>query len=181
MTVATRTTTSLAPFLRRSLPTLLLLGGASALLLFTDRTAATRDVPAVAVLQQVSTTLLDDAVEGMLEGLAERGYSDGKTVTIRRYNAEGDLAQANAIAREIAGGAFDLEVGDSAARLPTTRAASSPGTRIRERLEVPTGCPLGFQVESTPITPRRSADAAHRAGSRRAGSSRSRSGYRCGR
>ena len=91
-------------FLRRALPTLLLLGGASALLLATDRAGANRTVPAVAVLQQVSTSLLDDAVTGMIEGLADRGYVEGTTVTIRRYNAEGDLAQANAIAREIAGG-----------------------------------------------------------------------------
>ena len=64
----------LAVLLRRSLPTLCLLGGASALLLATDRAGANRSVPAVAVLQQVSTSLLDDAVTGMIEGLAERGY-----------------------------------------------------------------------------------------------------------
>jgi ABC-type uncharacterized transport system substrate-binding protein len=65
-------------FLRQCLPTLALLGGASALLLVTDRGAAARRLPAVAVLQQVSTAVLDDAVRGMIEGLAERGFVDGR-------------------------------------------------------------------------------------------------------
>ena len=86
-------------FIRRWLPMTVLLGGASALLLLTDQASARRSIPAVAVLQQVSTPLLDDAIRGMLDGLAEKGFIDGQTVTIRRYNAEGDLAQANAIAR----------------------------------------------------------------------------------
>jgi ABC-type uncharacterized transport system substrate-binding protein len=116
-----------AVFLRRSLPTLLLLAGASALLLATDRAGATRTVPAVAVLQQVSTSLLDDAVRGMIDGLAERGYVDGETVTIRRYNAEGDLAQANAIAREIAGGPFDLGLTSSTPSLQALATANERG------------------------------------------------------
>ena len=65
----------LAAILRRCLPTLLLLGGASALLLLTDRTRSARTLPAVAVLQQTSSTVLDDAVAGMLAGL---GLSRGK-------------------------------------------------------------------------------------------------------
>ena len=117
----------IAVVLRRSLPTLVLLAGASALLLATDRAGANRTVPAVAVLQQVSTSLLDDAVTGMIEGLAERGYVDGTTVTIRRYNAEGDLAQANAIAREIAGGPFDLALTSSTPSLQALATANDRG------------------------------------------------------
>jgi ABC-type uncharacterized transport system substrate-binding protein len=112
---------------RRALPTVVLLAGASALLLATDRAQATRTVPAVAVLQQVSTTLLDDAVRGMIDGLAERGYVAGKTVVIRRYNAEGDLGQANAIAREIAGGAFDLALTSSTPSLQALATANARG------------------------------------------------------
>jgi ABC-type uncharacterized transport system substrate-binding protein len=115
------------PFLRRALPTLLLLGGASALLLATDRAGAGRTLPAVAVLQQVSTVVLDDTVRGMLEGLAEKGFVDGETVTIRRYNAEGDLAQANAIAREIAGGPFDLALTSSTPSLQALATANERG------------------------------------------------------
>jgi ABC-type uncharacterized transport system substrate-binding protein len=112
---------------RRSLPTLLLLAGASALLLATDRAGARRSLPAVAVLQQVSTAVLDDAVRGMIEGLADRGYVDGKTVNIRRYNAEGDLAQANAIAREIAGGPFDVALTSSTPSLQALATANARG------------------------------------------------------
>jgi putative ABC transport system substrate-binding protein len=119
--------TPIASFLRRALPTLLLLGGASALLLATDRATAKRSLPAVAVLQQVSTGVLDDAVRGMIEGLAEKGFVEGKTVTIRRYNAEGDLAQANAIAREIAGGAFDLALTSSTPSLQALATANERG------------------------------------------------------
>lgn len=118
---------TLMPFLRRALPTLLLLAAASALLLATDRAGANRTLPAVAVLQQVSTAVLDDAVRGMIEGLADRGYVDGKTVTIRRYNAEGDLAQANAIAREIAGGPFDLALTSSTPSLQALATANERG------------------------------------------------------
>lgn len=121
---------ALATFLRRALPTVLLLTGASALLLATDRASARRTLPAVAVLQQVSTAVLDDAVRGMLEGLAEKGFVDGKTVTIRRYNAEGDLAQANAIAREIAGGPFDVALTSSTPSLQALATANARGRVI---------------------------------------------------
>jgi len=117
----------LATLLRRSLPSILLLGGASALLLATDRGASRRRLPAVAVLKHVSTPLLDDAVAGMIEGLAERGFHDGRQVTIRHYNAEGDLPQANAIAREIAGGPFDLAMTSSTPSLQALATANRRG------------------------------------------------------
>jgi ABC-type uncharacterized transport system substrate-binding protein len=156
MTVAARMTPSLTTFLRRALPTLLLLGGASALLLVTDRTAATRKVPAVAVLQQVSTTLLDDAVEGMLEGLSERGYVDGRTVKIRRYNAEGDLAQANAIAREIAGGPFDLALTSSTPSLQALATANARGRvfHVFSAVADPFSAGVGFDRSDPLVHPR---------------------------
>lgn len=104
-----------------------LLAGASGLLLATDKASARRTLPAVAVLQQVSTTNLDDAVRGMVDGLAKRGYVDGRTVTIRRYNAEGDMAQANAIAREIVGGPFDLALTSSTPSLQAMATANERG------------------------------------------------------
>lgn len=113
--------------LRRALPTLLLLAGGSALLLATDRAGARRSMPAVAVLQQVSTTVLDDAVAGMIEGLAEKGRVDGRSVTVRRYNAEGDMAQANAIAREIVGGPFDLVLTSSTPSMQAVATANERG------------------------------------------------------
>mgnify|MGYP006274692823 CR=1 FL=1 len=113
--------------LRRGGPTIALLAGASALLLATDRQSASRPLPAVAVLQQTSSMVLEDAVKGMIAGLAERGWVDGKTVTIRRYNAEGDLAQANAIAREVVGGPFDMVLTSSTPSLQAVATANARG------------------------------------------------------
>jgi len=120
-------TTNALTFLRRAVPTVVLLASASALLLLTDRQSAKRALPAIAVLQQTSSKVLEDAVDGMIEGLAERGWVDGKTVTIRRYNAEGDMAQANAIAREIAGGPFDLVLTSSTPSLQAVATANARG------------------------------------------------------
>ena len=114
-------------FLRRSLPTILLLVGASALLLATDRQSSRRSLPAIAVLQQTSSSVLEDAVKGMIAGLAERGWIDGKTVTIRRYNAEGDISLGNAIAREIVGGPFDLVLTSSTPSLQAVANANAHG------------------------------------------------------
>ncbi|MBM3954656.1 MAG: substrate-binding domain-containing protein [Planctomycetes bacterium] len=141
---------------RHALPTMLLLGGASALLLATDRSRATRTMPAVAVLQQVSTTLLDDAVRGMIDGLAERGYVDGKTVTIRRYNAEGDLGQANAIAREIAGGAFDLALTSSTPSLQALATANARGRvlHVFSAVADPFSAGVGFDRSDPMVHPR---------------------------
>ncbi len=120
-------TTMLLQILRRCLPTLLLLGGASALLLITDRAKSARSQPAIAILQQTSSTVLDDAVAGMIAGLAEKGFEDGKTVTIRRFNAVGDMAQGNAIAREIVGGPYDLVLTSSTPSLQQVATANSHG------------------------------------------------------
>ncbi len=116
--------------LRRCLPTLLLLAGASALLLATDRARSKRSLPAIAVLQQTSSVVLDDAVTGMLAGLAEKGFTDGETVTITRYNAEGDMSQGNAIAREIVGGPFDLVLTSSTPSMQQVATANARG-RVR--------------------------------------------------
>jgi len=118
---------SLSTFLRRAGPTVALLVGSSALLLLTDRQSAERTLPAIAILQQTSSMVLEDAVQGMIAGLAERGFVADQTVTIQRYNAEGDLAQGNAIAREIVGGPFDLVLTSSTPSLQAVATANSRG------------------------------------------------------
>ncbi|MFM7107984.1 MAG: ABC transporter substrate-binding protein [Pirellulales bacterium] len=119
---------------RRWLPLVAVLGGASVLLVVTDRAGGQRSVPAVAVLQQVSTPVLDDAIRGMIDGLADKGFVDGRSVTIRRYNAEGDLAQANAIAREIVGGAFDMALTSSTPSLQALATANERSRAVGHRL-----------------------------------------------
>lgn len=125
---------SLLAAFRRWSPMAVVLAASSALLLATDRATSRRSVPAVAVLQQVSTPVLDDAVRGMVDGLAEKGFVDGTTVTIRRFNAEGDLAQANAIAREIVGGPFDMALTSSTPSLQALATANERGRPAGSRL-----------------------------------------------
>lgn len=112
---------------RRAGPSLALLLGGSVLLLATDRAGSARRMPAIGVLQHTSSVVLDDAVRGMLDGLAERGWRDGETCTIRRYNAEGDVVQANAIAREIAGGPFDVALTSSTPSMQALANANASG------------------------------------------------------
>jgi len=120
--------------IRRWLPLITLLVAASALLLVTDRAAAVRSLPGVAILQQVSTPVLDDAVAGMIDGLAEKGFRDGTTIALRRFNAEGDLAQANAIAREIVGGPYDMALTSSTPSLQAVATANERGRPAGRRL-----------------------------------------------
>jgi ABC-type uncharacterized transport system substrate-binding protein len=90
---------------------LALIVAASAVLLVTDggrRPSGSARRPRVAILQHASQSIIDEGVAGMIDALAEGGFSDGRTVSIRRFNAEGDVATANTIAREIAGGDYDL-------------------------------------------------------------------------
>ena len=62
----------------------------------------------IAVVQHASQSALDDGVQGMLDALANGGFVDGKTVAITRFNAQNDLPAANAIARQVVDGGYDL-------------------------------------------------------------------------
>ena len=140
-------------FMRRWLPMSCLLAGGSALFLLTDTAAGRRSLPAVAVLQQVSTTVLDDAIRGMVDGLAEKGFVEGRTITFRRFNAEGDMAQANAIAREIAGGAYDLGLTSSTPSLQALATANKRGRLLHVFAAVADPFSAGVGLDrSNPLT-----------------------------
>ncbi len=101
-----------------------LIGSASLTLLVSDleqRAGAgrARSHPAVAVLQIASTPLLDDCVAGVLSRLEERGVRapDGKNIRI--FNPQGDFSTANAMARDIANGPYDLVITASTVALQT--------------------------------------------------------------
>ncbi len=89
-----------------------LIAAAATVLLVSDLGRRTRltHLLEIAILQQSSQPILDEGVEGMIEGLAAHGLVEGKTVAIRRYNAEGDMPTASAIAKEITAGHYDLVV-----------------------------------------------------------------------
>ena len=62
----------------------------------------------VAVLQYSSTPPLEDGARGFLDALNELGFRDGGRMRLTWYNAEADMAVANAIAKEMTNGQFDL-------------------------------------------------------------------------
>jgi len=97
--------------IRRLFLGVLLIVLASAVLLLTDNTRRkpeAQQLPRVAILQHASQSIIDEGVQGMLDALAVAGLVDGATVSIQRFNAENDMATANAIAKEITGGGHDL-------------------------------------------------------------------------
>jgi ABC-type uncharacterized transport system substrate-binding protein len=78
--------------------------------------------------------VLDDGVRGALIALKERGYVDGGRVTIRSYNAQGDIATANAIAREVTSGDSDLIFTVSTISLQTVANANRFATPPRRHV-----------------------------------------------
>ncbi len=105
-------------FLRRLSLGLLLIAATSAVLLLSDL-GSRRDAAAqaraqpgrqvsVALLQHASQSILDEGREGMVKGLAEMGWEQGRKARIRFFNAEGDANVSQSIARQMAAGGHDL-------------------------------------------------------------------------
>lgn len=62
----------------------------------------------VALFQLASQLIIDEGATGVIESLKQAGYVDGESMSLKRFNAEGDFATANAIAQELVGGDYDL-------------------------------------------------------------------------
>src|SRR5882724_1261174 len=120
---------------------LALLALAAGVLLYTDRGsrksarhnsrapgAAARTVR-VALVQHASIPALDEGVNGILEALAVRGYADGARLQIKHYNAQADIGTANAIAKEVTSGGYDLILSASTLSLQTIANANKFGAR----------------------------------------------------
>ena len=82
----------------------------SAVLLFSDRDhgKSSHNMPRLALFQQASGQAADEGVRGILDGFAAAGFVQGKNIDIQRFNAENDAATANAIARQVTSGGFDV-------------------------------------------------------------------------
>jgi ABC-type uncharacterized transport system substrate-binding protein len=128
-------------FLRLWLAISLILG-ASAALVLTDRerprggsgAAGTRSgsrvrIRSVAVFQHVSQATMEDGVRGVLAGLAESGYDEGRAIRVHRYNAEGDAATSNTIARALVGGDDELIITLSTPSLQAVAGANRDARR----------------------------------------------------
>jgi ABC-type uncharacterized transport system substrate-binding protein len=120
--------------LRHFGPGLLLIAAAAAVLLFSDprRNRETRqeDRPKkVALVNYVSVPVLEDGEAGLIAGLAEGGFIDGRNVELKRYNAEGDRSTAVLIAKEVAGGDFDAILSLSTPMLQAVASANMNSRR----------------------------------------------------
>jgi ABC-type uncharacterized transport system substrate-binding protein len=110
---------------------LILIAGAAAVLLATDvRRAGPAAVPRIGILQHASIPVLDDSVRGIIDGLSANGYRDGETARITRFNAQGEAATANAIAREMTDGRFDLVITSSTLSLQAVANANKAGRTV---------------------------------------------------
>ncbi len=107
---------------------------ASALLLYSDRDRrqgvrqpADKARPRLAVMQWASTDLLDHTVAGIVEGLRRLGFENGRTADIRFFNASGDTAAGNTLARDLADGRYDMVLTASTLALQAVAKANVQG------------------------------------------------------
>ena len=103
----------------------------SAVLLWADRgsrhiegAAKVDRIPQVALVQHASIDPLDQGVEGLMTALAQRGYEPGRSIKITGYNAQGDFATANTIAKAVVGDDLDLIITVSTISMQTVAAAN---------------------------------------------------------
>src|SRR4051812_43846720 len=89
----------------------------AAILLVSDRphrpAAGAGAVKRIAIVQHASTSVLDDGVRGVLDGLADRGYREGERLVVERFNAHGDMPTGIAIAKQVVSGGYDLVITSS--------------------------------------------------------------------
>ena len=115
---------------------------ASGVLLLTDRerprgragisgteSPPTGRVRSVALFQHISQATIEEGAQGVLAGLAEAGYEEGQTIRVHRYNAEGDAATSNTIARAITGGDEELIITLSTLSLQAVAGANRDAQR----------------------------------------------------
>lgn len=110
---------------------LFLIALTSAILLLSDREHRTSArIKRVAVLQHASTTLLDEGVAGMVEGLAARGFVEGRNLKLTRFNAQGDMSTGVAIARQVTTGDYDLVLTSSTPSMQAVANVNREGKTI---------------------------------------------------
>ena len=100
----------------------------SAILLISDwhqRRARGDKIPRAAIVQHSAQPALDEGVLGVLDGLTANGLVDGQNISIKRFNADGDFAVANAIAEQVVAAGFDVVVTISTPSLQTVAKANS--------------------------------------------------------
>jgi ABC-type uncharacterized transport system substrate-binding protein len=146
----------------------ILIALAAGVLLYTDRGSRNnkRNVPGganaatkvwrVALVQHASLPVFEEGASGLLESLAARGYSDGDRIQIRRFNAEADIGTANAIAKEVTTGSYDLILTLSTISMQTVANANKVGRRtlhVFGLVSDPYGAGVGIEATNHAIHP----------------------------
>src|SRR6266702_6422626 len=119
---------------KRLLLGLVLIVSASVALLLSDlgrRTAVARSMPHIGLLQHASTMLLDEGTRGAIDGLAEKGFVDGKTIVINKFNAQGDISVGSSIAKEMVNSRYDLLLTMSTLSLQAVANANRNGKTVQ--------------------------------------------------
>jgi putative ABC transport system substrate-binding protein len=88
-------------------------------------------VKRIAILQHTSSPVMEQTIAGMIDGLAEQGFREGDNITIRKYNAEGDMATGNAIAHEMTNGQYDLLLTSSTPAMQAVARANRDGSTVQ--------------------------------------------------
>lgn len=73
-----------------------------------DGGAKSSDVKKIGVIQLVQHDALDSANKGFVDALKEKGYEDGKNIEIEQQNAQGEMTNAQTIAKQFADSKKDL-------------------------------------------------------------------------
>ena len=87
-------------------------------------------IPRIAFVQHASIKAIDEGRVGAIEQLKQRGYVDGETVSIKYFNAEGDIGTANAIAKEVTSGSYDFILTMSTTSLQTVASANKSSGQV---------------------------------------------------
>src|ERR1700746_3059447 len=142
---------------------LALIVGAAAVLLYSDLDSRRLEVHGksrvvrVAAVQQISIPALDEGMVGAFEALKGRGYSDGGRMAVTKYNAQGDVSTANAIAKNVTSGDFDLILSFSTVSLQTianaNRFATPPRKHVFALVSDPYAVGVGVSRENHAIHP----------------------------
>lgn len=83
----------------------------SSILLVSDlkqRKPRSTSIPQIAIFQFATRLPLDEGVRGIVDGLSNNGFSTGKNIEVKYYNAENDIPTTVAIAKEITNDRFDI-------------------------------------------------------------------------
>src|SRR5439155_14594176 len=118
------------PTIQRLSLGVVLIALSSGVLLISDwgqRKGGGKRIPQVALVQHASQFALDDGVRGMLDSLTAEGFVDGRNIRIQRFSAENDLPTANAIAKRVTSGEYNMVITASTLSMQTVANANKAG------------------------------------------------------